>query len=130
MADGKVGPVSKKIIEFVRANPGIHAGEIARRLGKGRGGSARETIRHLIEDGYLAKGEKRRAPTAKGHAVHPLKYTGKSYEGGYEFTTSKRAARIQQRIAEEREQQAQLNESIVWAGKVIRAMVQCAQVAT
>lgn len=124
MANGKLGPVSVRIIEFVKENPNVHAGEIARRLGKGRGGSTRETIRRLLEDGYLSRGKKYYAPGAKGHAVHPLKYTGKSYESGYDFTTSKRAARIQQRIAEGLEQDAQLNESIVWAGKAIRSMVE------
>ncbi|MCA8045504.1 winged helix-turn-helix domain-containing protein [Burkholderia arboris] len=118
-----------KIIEFVKENPGIHAGEIARRLGKGRGGSTRETIRHLIADGYLAKGETVLAASAKGHAVHPLKYTGKEYESGYDTIGSKRMARIQQRIVEDLEQETLLNESILWAGKAIRAMVDAAQVA-
>ncbi|AIO24971.1 winged helix-turn-helix domain-containing protein [Burkholderia cepacia] len=124
MAHGKLGPVSIKIIEFVKANPGIHAGEIARRLGKGRSGSTRETIRRLLEDGYLSRGKKYHAPSAKGYAVHPLKYTGKSYESGYDFATSKRSARIRQLIAEGLEQDAQLNESIIWAGQAIRAMVE------
>ncbi|NDV77099.1 winged helix-turn-helix domain-containing protein [Burkholderia cenocepacia] len=123
MANGKVGPVSVRIIEFVKANPGIHAGEIARRLGKGRDGSVRETIRRLIDEGYFAKGEKRVMPSSKGHAVAPLKYTGKAYDSGYDSGGSPRSARIQDRLAAEREEQARLNESIVWAGKAIRAMV-------
>ncbi|WP_027813345.1 winged helix-turn-helix domain-containing protein [Burkholderia cenocepacia] len=129
MAHGKLGPVSVKIVEYVKANPGIHAGEITRRLGKGSTGSTRELIRHLLEAGYLVRGEQVYAPGAKGHAVHPLTYTGKPYQAGYDTGGSARAARIQQRIAEERAQEAQLNESVVWAGKVICAMVQCAQVA-
>ncbi len=129
MANGKLGPVSVKIVEFVTANPGIHAGEITRRLGKGSTGSTRELIRNLLEAGYLVRGEKFYAPSAKGHAVHPLHYTGKPYQPGYDTGGSARAARIQQRIADEREQEAQLNESIVWAGTVIRAMVEGARVA-
>ncbi|AOK33945.1 winged helix-turn-helix domain-containing protein [Burkholderia cenocepacia] len=129
MAHGKLGPVSVKIVEYVKANPGIHAGEITRRLGKGSTGSTRELIRHLVEAGYLVRGNKAYVPGAKGHAVHPLTYTGKTYQAGYDTGGSARSARIQQRIAEEREQEAQLNESIVWAAKVICAMVQCAQVA-
>lgn len=124
MAHGKLGPVSVKIIEFVKANPGIHSGEIARRLGKGRGGSTRETIRKLLDDGYLAKGEKFVAPSAKGHAVHPLKYTGKPFEVGYGSNGSDRYTRIQQRIVEDLERETQLNESIVWAAQAIRAMVE------
>ncbi|HHT8903040.1 TPA: hypothetical protein ACT5CR_006027 [Burkholderia cenocepacia] len=117
-----------KIVEFVKANPGIHAGEITRRLGKGSTGSTRELIRNLLEAGYLVRGEKLYAASAKGHAVHPLQYTGKPYQAGYDFGSSARSDRIQQRIAEERKQEARLNESIVWAGTVIRAMVEGARV--
>jgi len=129
MANGKVGPVSVRIIEFVKANPGIHAGEITRRLGKGRAGSVRETIRRLIDEGYFAKGEKRVVPSSKGHAVSPLRYTGKEYRSGYDSGGSLRCDRIKDRLAAEREEEARLNESILWAGTVIRAMVDSGRIA-
>ncbi|AXF20523.1 hypothetical protein CUJ89_08545 [Burkholderia pyrrocinia] len=126
MADekvGKVGPISKQIIECVKANPGAHASEVARLLGMSQGGGPRETIRNLISSGYLVRGKQKVVPGSKGHAVSPLHYTGKPFEIGYDSTGSERWQRIQQRIAADIERERRLAESAVWAGKAIRAMV-------
>ncbi|MBN3747111.1 winged helix-turn-helix domain-containing protein [Burkholderia contaminans] len=129
MADGKVGPVSKQIIECVKANPGIHAGEIARRLGLSLGGGPRETIRNLIAAGYLKRGEKVTAAGTKGHAASPLMYTGKRFKGFDKWAGSDRWRRIQERIAAEAARERQAIESIEWAERAIRAMVETGRAA-
>ena len=123
MADGKVGPVSKKIIECVKANPGIHAAEIARVLGISQGGGMRATVRALISNGYLSRTEVEGVPHGLFHTALPLKYTGKPFEGFNEGGISKRSRQIQERIASQIEKEARLAESAAWAGKAIRAMV-------
>ncbi|UEP49632.1 winged helix-turn-helix domain-containing protein [Burkholderia ambifaria] len=123
MADGKVGPVSKKIIECVKANPGIHAAEVARVLGLNQGGGMRATVRKLISDGYLARGEVEGVPQGVFHTALPLKYTGKPFEGFNEGSISKRSQQIQDRIAAQIEREQRLAESAAWAGRAIRAMV-------
>ena len=79
MADGKVGPVSKKIIECVKANPGIHAAQVARVLGLNQEGGMRATVRKLISDGYLTRIEVEGVPHGVFHTALPLKYTGKPF---------------------------------------------------
>lgn len=123
MADGKVGPASKKIIECVKANPGIHAARAARMLGVAPGGGFRGTVRKLILDGYLTRIEVDGVPPDLIHTALPLKYTGKPFEVGGEGAVSKRSRQIQERIAAQIEKERRLAESAVWAGKAIRAMV-------
>ncbi|HEM7896993.1 TPA: winged helix-turn-helix domain-containing protein [Burkholderia cenocepacia] len=129
MADGKVGPVSKKIIECVWANPGIHAAEIARVLGISQGGGMRGTVRTLISDGYLSRIEVEGVPHGVFHTALPLKYTGKPFEGFNEGGISKRSQQIQERIAAQIEREKRLAESAAWAGKAIRAMVDAGRAA-
>lgn len=129
MADGKVGPVSKKIIECVQANPGIHAAEIARVLGIGQGGGMRGTVRKLISDGYLSRIEVEGVPHGVFHTALPLKYTGKPFEGFNEGGISKRSQQMQERIAAQIEREKRLAESAAWAGKAIRAMVDAGRAA-
>ncbi|VWC91176.1 hypothetical protein BLA18112_03332 [Burkholderia lata] len=123
MADGKVGPVSKKIIECVKANPGIHAAEVARALGLNQGGGMRATVRKLISDGYLTRTEVEGVPQGVFHTALPLKYTGKPFEAFNEGAISKRSQQIQDRIAAQIEREQRLAESAAWAGQAIRAMV-------
>ncbi|PRH10992.1 hypothetical protein [Burkholderia multivorans] len=123
MEVGKVGAISKQIIECVIANPGIHAGEVVRKLGLSQGGGPRQTIRTLIAAGYLVRSEKKLGAGSKGHAASPLKYTGKPFVLGHDGMGSKRWMRTQQRIEKEMEKERQAMESINWAGKAIRAMV-------
>ncbi|HGL4258694.1 winged helix-turn-helix domain-containing protein [Burkholderia multivorans] len=129
MEVGKVGPISKQIIECVIAHPGIHAGEVARKLGLSQGGGPRQTIRNLIAAGYLVRGEKMAGAGSKGHAAAPLRYTGKPFTLGHDGSGSTRWSRIQQRIANEMEKDRRSMESIEWAGKAIRAMVDVGRVA-
>lgn len=127
MADekvGKVGPASKKIIECVKANPGIHAARAARALGVTPGGGFRATVRKLISDGYLSRVEVEGVPHGLFHTALPLKYTGKPFEVGGEGAVSKRSQQIQDRIAAQIEREKRLAESAAWAGKAIRAMVE------
>lgn len=130
MADGKVGPVSKKIIECVKANPGIHAAQVARVLGVNEGGGMRATVRKLISDGYLTRIEVEGVPHGVFHTALPLKYTGKPFEGFNEGGISKRSRQIQERIAAQIEREKRLAESAAWAGKAIRAMVDAGRAAT
>lgn len=120
---GKVGPASKKIIDCVKANPGIHAARAARTLGVTPGGGFRSTVRKLISDGYLSRVEVDGVPHGLFHTALPLKYTGKPYEGINEGRFSKRSRQIQERIAAQIEREQRLAESAAWAGKAIRAMV-------
>ncbi|MCA8037868.1 winged helix-turn-helix domain-containing protein [Burkholderia arboris] len=129
MADGKVGPVSKKIIECVKANPGIHAAEIARVLGINQGGGMRATVRKLISDGYLSRIEIEGVPQGVFHTALPLEYTGKPFVGFNEGSISKRSQQIQERIAAQIEREKRLAESAAWAGKAIRAMVDAGRAA-
>lgn len=123
MADGKVGPISKKIIECVKANPGIHAAQVARVLGLNQGGGMRATVRKLISDGYLSRIAVEGVPDGVFHTALPLKYTGKPFKGFNEAGISKRSRQIQERIAADIEKEQRLAESAAWAGKAIRAMV-------
>ncbi|WP_175701160.1 winged helix-turn-helix domain-containing protein [Burkholderia ambifaria] len=123
MAVGKVGPVSKKIVECVKANPGIHAAAVARVLGLNQGGGMRATVRKLISDGYLARGEVEGVPQGVFHTALPLKYTGKPFEGFNEGSISRRSKQIQDRIAAQIEREQRLAESAAWAERAIRAMV-------
>ncbi len=126
MADGKtgkVGPVSKKIIECVKANPGIHAAQVARVLGINQGGGMRATVRTLISNGYLSRGKAKVVSDSQYHTATPLEYTGKSFMGFNEGGISKRSQQIQERIAAEIEREKRLVESAAWAEKAIRAMV-------
>ncbi|MCA8048042.1 winged helix-turn-helix domain-containing protein [Burkholderia arboris] len=126
MADGKtgkVGPVSKKMIECVKANPGIHAAGIARALGISQGGGMRGMVRKLISDGYLTRIAVDGVPSGLFHTALPLKYTGKPFEGFNESGISKRSQQIQERIAAQIEREKRLAESVAWAGRAIRAMV-------
>ncbi|HDR8962507.1 TPA: winged helix-turn-helix domain-containing protein [Burkholderia vietnamiensis] len=129
MADGKVGPVSKKIIECVKANPGIHAAQVARVLGVNQGGGMRATVRKLVSDGYLTRIEVEGVPHGVFHTALPLKYTGKPFEGFNEGGISKRSRQIQERIAAQIEREKRLAESAAWAGKAIRAMVDAGRAA-
>ncbi|KVX33416.1 hypothetical protein WT32_02410 [Burkholderia anthina] len=130
MADGKVGPVSKKIIECVKANPGIHAARIARVLGlKQDGGGLRATVRKLISDGYLSRMAVDGVPDGVFHTALPLEYTGKPFKGFNEAGISKRSRQIQERIAADIEKEQRLAESAAWAGKAIRAMVDAGRAA-
>ena len=129
MADGKVGPVSKKIIECVKANPGIHAAEVARVLGLNQGGGMRATVRKLISDGYLSRIEVAGVPHGLFHTALPLKYTGKPFEGFNEGGISRRSQQIQERITAQIEREQRLAESAAWAGKAIRAMVDAGRAA-
>ncbi|OXI42466.1 winged helix-turn-helix domain-containing protein [Burkholderia aenigmatica] len=129
MADGKVGPVSKKIIECVKANQGIHAAEVARVLGLNQGGGMRGMVRKLISDGYLSRIEAEGVPPGVFHTALPLKYTGKPFEGFNEGGISKRSKQIQERIAAQIEREKRLAESAAWAGKAIRAMVDAGRAA-
>lgn len=76
---GKVGPVSKKIIECVKANPGIHAAQVARVLGIKQGGGMRATVRALISSGYLSRGKAKVAADPQYHTATLLEYTGKPF---------------------------------------------------
>ncbi|MDN7933640.1 winged helix-turn-helix domain-containing protein [Burkholderia metallica] len=130
MADGKtgkVGPVSKKIIECVKANPGIHAAQIARVLGVNQG--MRATVRALISSGYLSRGKAKVALDPQYRTATPLEYTGKPFEGYNEGGISKRSHQIQERIAAQIEREKRLAESAAWAGKAIRAMVDAGRAA-
>ncbi|MBM2769902.1 winged helix-turn-helix domain-containing protein [Burkholderia anthina] len=120
---GKVGPVSKKMIECVKANPGIHAAEVARVLGLNQGGGMRGMVRKLISDGYLTRIAVEGVPNGVFHTASPLKYTGKPFEGFNEGGISKRSQQIQERIAAQIERERRLAESAAWAGIAIRAMV-------
>ncbi|CAB3750893.1 hypothetical protein GQ57_16030 [Burkholderia sp. MSh2] len=131
MADGKagkVGPVSKKIIECVKANSGIHAAQVARVLGLNQGGGMRATVRKLISDGYLSRIEVEGVPPGLFHTALPLEYTGKPFDVSGEGTVSKRSRQIQERIAAQIEKERRLAESAVWAEKAIRAMVEVGRV--
>ncbi|WP_192499540.1 hypothetical protein [Burkholderia cepacia] len=131
MADGKVGkvgPVSKKMIECVKANPGIHAAGMARALGLSQGGGMRGMVRKLISDGYLSRIEVEGVPSGLFHKALPLKYTGKPFDVSGEGAVSKRSRQIQERIAAQIERERRLAESAVWAEKAIRAMVDVGRV--
>lgn len=123
MADGKVGPVSKKIIECVKANPGIHAAQVARVLGMSQGGGMRATVRKLISDGYLSRIDVDGVPYGLFNTALPLKYTGKPFRCLNEAGISKRSQQIQERIAADIEREQRRAESSAWAAKAIRAMV-------
>ncbi|WGS46820.1 hypothetical protein LFL97_31910 [Burkholderia sp. JSH-S8] len=124
MSEGKMGPMSRKIIECVKAHPGIHAGEVARKLGLGVGGGSRETIRTLISRGYLAKGKKRIARSARGQStVTPLTYTGKPFKCSDDWAISTRWKKHQEKVVAKIEREQQMSESVVWAGAAIRAMI-------
>ncbi|VWB16153.1 hypothetical protein BLA14095_00468 [Burkholderia lata] len=129
MAEGRVGPVSKKIIECVKANQGIHAAEVARVLGLNQGGGMRGMVRKLISDGYLSRIEVEGVSHGVFHTALPLKYTGKPFEGFNEGGISKRSQQIQERIAAQIEREKRLAESAAWAGKAIRAMVDAGRAA-
>jgi len=126
MADGKtgkVGPVSKKIIECVKANPGIHAAQVARVLGINQGGGMRATVRALISSGYLSRSKAKVALDSQYHTATPLEYTGKPFMGFNEGGISRRSQQIQDRITAQIDREKRLAESAAWAGMAIRAMV-------
>ncbi|KIP13932.1 hypothetical protein KY49_704 [Burkholderia sp. MSHR3999] len=129
MGEGKMGPISRKILECVKANPGIHASDVARQLDLGDGGGTRETIRTLIARGYLVRGTKKHVPGAKGHTVYPLTYTGKPFERSDDWAVSTRWKTRQDRMVAEAEREAQALTAIDWTGQAIRAMVASARAA-
>ncbi|KWO62578.1 hypothetical protein [Burkholderia territorii] len=129
MTEGKMGPISRKILEYVKATPGTHASEVARVLGLGEGGGTRETIRTLIARGYLTRGQKKRVPGSKGHTVYPLTYTGKPFECSDDWTVSTRWQTRRDQVAATAAREAEALTSIAWAGQAIRAMVASARAA-
>ncbi|MGU7780511.1 winged helix-turn-helix domain-containing protein [Burkholderia sp. PU8-34] len=126
MAEGKMGPLSRKIIECVQTQPGIHAGEVTRTLKLSSGGSTREIIRRLISRGYLAAGTKR---ILKGCVITPLTYTGKSFEGTDDWALSGRWQKHQEKVAAQIAYQEQAGAAIASVSKAIRAMIDVGRVA-